>query len=174
MMRTLLASAIKTPMPSVQQHVNYSCGPTTLHSVGAHHGVASPDHSVTAAMCAADPEHGTTPKTLVRVAKRLGLKATIVHNMTDEQLRRTIDAHKSCILNIRAYGDGHYVAAVGYDRLCLYVMDSMIDGYYGFIPWKELGRRWWDDDQGTRSDRLAIVFRRRRSAWSLRAVWVKA
>lgn len=71
--RTLYPSAIRIPLPHVQQHANFTCGPAVLHSILSFYSVAGHDHSKTAAMCGSDPTDGTPPRAIAKAARQHGL-----------------------------------------------------------------------------------------------------
>lgn len=75
--RTLYPSAIRIPLPHVQQHANFTCGPAVLHSILSFYSVAGHDHSKTAAMCGSDPTDGTPPRAIAKAARQHGLNVTV-------------------------------------------------------------------------------------------------
>lgn len=151
------ASAIMCNVEDVQQQLDYSCGVAVLQTVVGYWGIEPPTAAAAAAAMGTDPRDGTGPRAIVAAASRLGLQAKFIADMTDEQLITTLAKHIPVILSIRAYGTGHYVVAVGIDRENVYVSDPMMSGTLGYLPRADLPARWWDEEDGRRIERGAIV-----------------
>ena len=64
--------------------------------------------------------------------------------MTDAALRRTLDLRRPVILMIQAWGEGHWVVAIGHDRARIYFEDPILHASRGYLTWRELESRWHD------------------------------
>lgn len=163
------------PVPLTPQATNYSCGPAALLSILKYWQAYDGDESGLHAQLETTPDDGTEPKKLLEAAKKLGLKAEMKQNLKPADLRTALNNGDTAILNIQAWRNdeekktpwrktwekGHYVVLLGMDKHYAYFMDPLIDNGYGYIPLKELGKRWHDyeDRTGTREEhyRLAVI-----------------
>ena len=150
-------SAIKVPLPEIHQPDYYSCGAAALMSIGSYFGVGPEDIEAWKTDLCTRTDTGTDVEPIVEYARnKLMLDVTLVErDMTDEQLRASLDAGKPVICPIQAYGEpaeyeklnenGHYVVAIGYDRVNVYFMDPKLTGRRGFLSWPEFHRRWHEN-----------------------------
>ena len=176
-------SAIKVPLPEIHQPDYYSCGTAASMSIGSYFGVGPEDIEAWKSDLCTRTDTGTDVEPIVEYARnKLMLDVTLVErDMTDEQLRASLDAGKPVICPIQAYGEpaeyeklnenGHYVVAIGYDRVNVYFMDPKLTGRRGFLSWPEFHRR-WHENIGTDSNpdvrsRLGIVIGPKHSPMSL-------
>ena len=168
--------AIKVPLPNVQQLKNYTCGAASFQAVCCYFGVGPTDPDEYAKLLKSDPKNGTKPEEIVQWARNFGLDAQYVVNMTDAELKRHLDAGRPVICSMQAYApnekretqytaksrghyldlDGHYIVAIGYDNKNFYFEDPSLAGRRGFIPIKEFGDRWHENDSGHKV-RLGLV-----------------
>jgi len=145
---------LKAPVPLNRQKYNFDCGPGSLLSTFKYWGIPATEEQLIKE-AGTTKKDGTPPWALVDVAKRHGLKAEVIKNMTIDQVKSYLDRGIPVIIDIQAYGDhpgkyakdwkdGHYVVASGYDDLFLYFMDPSLDKATGYMPQTELPARWHD------------------------------
>ena len=164
---------IRVPLPAIQQAKNYDCGIAVLLSIMAYYGVPHDELDRTRlAKTLGTNRTGTKPGAILRAARRYGLQAKQVAPMEMQELCHQLDRRRPVVVSARAYGDGHYVAAVGYDRKRIYFRDPMCEGVYAHIERAELASRWWDYENGKRVDRLGIVVYRRSPPYSFKSVGI--
>jgi len=175
-------SAIKVPLPDVQQPDDYSCGAAALMAICSYYGVGPEELEDLKTDLHTTSRSGTDYRNMVKEARKLGLEVKLVKDgMRREELQRALDDKKPVICSIQAYADdkdvydlapeerlkpknnrdGHYVVAIGYDGDTFYFMDPSLTGRRGFLPWAELDRR-WHENEGTTHDpevhsHLAII-----------------
>lgn len=148
------SGAIKAPVPQVPQTTDYSCGAAALAAVLSYYGVATDERQVMRE-ARSDPQEGTPPLALQRVARAHGLQAEIRTGMTIAQVTGYLDRGAPVILDIQAYAkdprgyatnweDGHYVVAIGYDSKGLLFMDPSLPKATGYLTRAELLARWRD------------------------------
>ncbi|MBI3299670.1 MAG: C39 family peptidase [Elusimicrobia bacterium] len=153
------------PVPLVRQATPYSCGAAAMSSVLRYWKVFDGGERSLYERLQTTEEDGTDPRSMVKVARELGLKAELAENLTVDDLRRHLAEGQTVILDVQAWADddptpgdysdnwedGHYVVLVGLDETKAYVMDPSIHGGYGWIPLDELPGRWHDyeDRDGT-------------------------
>ncbi len=168
--------AIKIPIPNVQQMEDYTCGAAAFQAVCCYFGVGPSDADDYVELLKSDPKSGTKPEEIVNWARKFGLTAACVENMSDAELKEHLDAGRPVICSVQAYGkapwrieqytakedghyldlDGHYIVAIGYDDENYFFEDPSLAGRRGFIPIAEFGNRWHEDDSGHKM-RLGIV-----------------
>ena len=157
-------SAIKIPLPDVQQPDEYSCGAASLMTILAYYGVGTEDYDVLKKTLGTSKKDGTDYQRIVRYAGEQGLLADAKPNMTRVQLEKFLDEGKPVICSIQAYAEntpaekraeiykkddnGHYLVAIGYDADNIYFMDPSLTGRRGFLPKQEFEAR-WHDNEGT-------------------------
>ncbi|MEW6277127.1 MAG: cysteine peptidase family C39 domain-containing protein [Candidatus Eremiobacterota bacterium] len=154
-------------MPDTIQSTNYSCGAGALRAVLAYYGKDVSEEELMDRLDT-DPQHGTPPEALVRVAREFGLKAELKQNMQVADLERAMDQKTPVIVDAQAWreGDelnlpwsqvwesGHYMVAVGVDGKNLYVEDPSLEWSRGVIPLKEFEERWHDYELAPNGSRL--------------------
>ena len=107
-----------------------------------------------------DPERGTPPEAIVRVAGHFGLKAELREGLSlddlVESLRRgvplIVDIQAWTVSDIKSPGfrwaddweDGHYVVLIGVEDGNLVFEDPSLLGTRGYIPRAEFLERWRD------------------------------
>ena len=160
--RKIPAGAIKIALPFIRQPDDYSCGAGAAMSVagGSNTGPSTID-AFKAAM-GTNPQSGTYYREVARYLNELRFDATIRIGMTRRGLTNLIDKRIPVILSMQAWAkdpsvyqnadhqaDGHYIVAIGYDDDdCFYFMDPSIDARPGYLSWKDLDRR-WQENEGT-------------------------
>lgn len=150
------------PVPLIRQATSYSCGAAAALGIFNYWDVYR--GTETAALHEAletHPDHGTHPDSIVRVARRHGLRAELKEQTEIADLRRGLRRGQTIILDIQAWRedtdtpwrerweDGHYVVLIGLDRHYAYFMDPVLEGKYGYIPLDELKERWHDYEDRT-------------------------
>lgn len=158
--RNIPAGAIKIDLPDIRQPDNYSCGAGALMSIACHYNVGPAEIEGFKVEMGTNPDNGTYYRRLVEYANRLGLNASVKIGMTRRQLRQLLDQRIPVILSMQAYAldpdvykdpdhqdDGHYIVAVGYDKHnYFYFMDPSITGRRGYLSWRELDKRWQENE----------------------------
>lgn len=163
-------SKIRVPLPSVQQASDFDCGVAVLLSIFAYYGVKNVSRDRLQKRLRTCPKNGTRPELLVKAAKGYQLQTRMVCPMSDECLVEQLEHRRPVILSVRAYSDGHYVAAIGFDRRRVFCHDPMSDGHVMYLDRSELASRWWDIEDGQRVERLGIVVYRRSPPYTRRAI----
>lgn len=155
--KTWFEQKVMVPVAVATQKHKYDCGPAALRAVAEYFGVDL-DQDDFIKFCDAGERKGTHPEDLAKVAKALGLHATIKQHMTLEELLHHVTREHPVICAIQAWGnrknydhleDGHYVVAMGFDpkkKTVLFQDPSMHDGSRGEIPYDEFVRRWHDKE----------------------------
>ncbi|MEO8704644.1 MAG: cysteine peptidase family C39 domain-containing protein, partial [Kofleriaceae bacterium] len=149
---TIPRTAIKIDLPNTCQREDHTCGPAALMAICAYFGVGPDDE----ARCATDmriDRDGSDPEHLVRAAKKYGLSHREYRGMTLDQLADCLDQRRPVMLTLQAWGEGHWVVAIGYDHRRIYFEDPYLDRGRGFIDRSELVRR-WHDVEGPKSTEL--------------------
>ena len=163
------AGAIKIALPSVRQGEDWTCGAAALLAIFAYYGVGPEwEHELARAMRLT--RAGSDPVQLVRAARAQGLETEEVRGMTDDQLRRCLDARRPVLVMLQAWGgrkssrehwrSGPWVIASGYTRAGVVFEDPWLHRSRGFLPWADLAERWHDvegrDDHHVERYGLAI------------------
>jgi uncharacterized protein len=145
-------------VPDVYQSNQYSCGASALQAVLAYWGIEAHEDTLLKSLGTTE-KYGTSPESILRVAKSYGLRADIRENLSVANIISALGKGVPAILDIQAWRDdadghrgdwggdwedGHYVIALGIDNTNLYVEDPSLLGCRGFIPLKELDSRWRD------------------------------
>lgn len=176
------AVPLLTGVPDVRQSTNYSCGAAALQAVLGYWGIDAREGDLIADL-GSDPERGTPPEAILRVAARFGLKAELREGLglddLAEALRRgvppIVDIQAWTSADVRSRGfhwaeaweDGHYVVLIGVDGENLVFEDPSLLGTRGYIPRAEFLDRWRDyegnppygaSDPGDRAYVRAAIF----------------
>lgn len=141
-------------VPDIRQGANYSCGAAALQAVLRYWGIDIEEDKLIK-LLKTSPEYGTNERDIVRVAKKMGLKAEFKDNITLEDLERSIHEGIPVIVDCQSWGstcsnkswaddwrDGHYMVVIGIDEDNVYLEDPYILGSRGFIPRQEFVERW--------------------------------
>jgi len=149
-------SGIKDSKAS-RQIKKYDCGPAALRTVAKHYGIKVTQKELIK-LCNATYNKGTKPNELVSAAKKLGLNARKVEDMTVDQLISLIKKQVPVICAIQAWSynvkdiekinDGHYVVAVGLKGNKIVFEDPALDSGKGYITKSEFNKRWIDREDG--------------------------
>lgn len=155
--RRVSPAHLKVILPHVQQRDDRSCGPAVLVSVLSYYH-ADLGGLERARKRLRTTSEGTSSGRLVQLARQCGLRVRAREHWTLAEITEALDYGRPVVVAVRAHGDGHYLAAVGYDRQHVYFMDSCLDGFYGFLTKADFLGRWWDTEpNGRRLERWAMV-----------------
>lgn len=157
------------PVPDVRQSTTWTCGAAALQAVLAYFGVEYREGQLVE-LCGSNPDAGTPPEAIVRVAGAEGLLAELKENLTLEDLEAAVGRRQPVIVAIQAWREdaarpwsqewdsGHYVVVIGLDAGRVYLEDPSLLGSRGYIPRDEFLERWHDvDGAGRRYHRMGIV-----------------
>ncbi len=177
------ADPIKIHLPELNQGVNYSCGASSLQAVCEFFGVGPQTEEGFIEALPSDPESGTDPSKILRLAKEYGLQVEAQSNLTVDDLKRNVDNGNPVIVLIQAWyeegstpnfassDDGHYVVFIGYDEEKLYFADPVIEGARGEMTPEEFMERWHDEGtDGKVYRRYGIAFWRPSYAEPIKSV----
>jgi predicted double-glycine peptidase len=154
-------------VPLTRQATDYTCGVGVLQSVLMYYGDEYREDELAKAL-KSDPNEGTGYHNIAEYSKSLGYKATILKDMTIDQLKKLIDNKKPVMVLLQAWpdkpvdyskdwDDGHYSIAIGYDDKKIYFMDPSTLGYYTFIPTEQFLTRWHDTDGTERLTHFGLI-----------------
>jgi ABC-type bacteriocin/lantibiotic exporter with double-glycine peptidase domain len=136
--------AVKVDVPRVVQCEEHTCGAAALLAICRHYGLG-PDDEATIVRDMELPKGGADPVHLVRAIRAYGLSYEEHRGMTPDVLRATLDAARPVMLALQAWGEGHWVVAIGYDKRGVHVEDPWLPGdVRGFFGWRALANRWHD------------------------------
>jgi len=169
-------------VPDVRQSTNYSCGAAALQAV-LHYWRIDVREGDLMADLGSDPERGTPPEAILRVAGRLGLKAELREGLSVDDLVEALRRGVPPIVDLQAWTsadvesdgfrwadaweDGHYVVLIGIEGETLIFEDPSLLGARGYIPRAEFLERWRDyegeppyrpSDPGDRAYVRAAIF----------------
>jgi predicted double-glycine peptidase len=152
----LREGVVKTPIPVVDQELNFSCGAAALRAVLQYFRVGPKTEEEIRILAKSNPKDGTETRNLIKVCRKFGLKTKAKHNMDPQELKDWLDQGKPVIVCLQAWGSpkhyktkdsGHYAVAIGYDDKNVIFQDPSIhEKSRGHIPWKEFIKRWHDKD----------------------------
>jgi len=166
-------------VPLVRQSTSYSCGAAAMLSVLSYWQVYDGDESSLFAPLNTTSENGTDPLNMAKVAKEMGLKATIKTKQTWEDLENDLEQGQTIIVNYQAWHesgratdpvdyskeweDGHYSVVIAINGSTIFLMDPSLLGGYGYLSKKDFLSRWHDYEirQGVRIEhhQLAIYIK---------------
>lgn len=174
--RKIPRGAIKVWLPDMQQPDDYSCGAAAFMSVAVKYEVGPERLETFKERLKTNEVNGTYYKDIELYANEIGLQARVFQHVTRARLKKWLRKGIPVILSIQAWADdtgvyndpgsnedGHYVVAIGYDRdNVFYFMDPSIHGVLGYMSWKNLVKRWHENEGSDKreiSNRLAIVIK---------------
>ena len=144
-------SAVILPIHRSIQQTPYSCGPASLKAVLAVLGKKTTERQLMK-LAKTTPKYGTFPHDLVGALSRLGIKHTVFPQGSMARLESELRAMRLCIVDYRAWTDGHYSVIFGYSPTHLYIADphkkkATRRDAIGFrtIHKNLFEKRWWDD-----------------------------
>ena len=135
--------AVKVDVPHVVQREDHTCGAAALLAVCRHFGVG-PDDEPAIVRDMELPLDGADPVHLLRAIRTYGLSYEETRGMTEAALRASLDAGHPVLLTLQAWGEGHWVVAIGYDDRGVHVEDPWLEDGRGFFGWRALANRWHD------------------------------
>jgi len=155
-------------IPKTRQATGYTCGVAAVQSVLYYNGIARRQDELEAQL-GSGPQHGTNNKNMIQVLEEYGIKTTMCHNMSIDDIVEIIERGGVVICLMQAWHgdeyhdyteeweDGHYVVATGYDDERLYFMDPSTIDNYTYIEKEEFLTRWHDYDEDQRYYNAGIV-----------------
>jgi len=153
-------------IPNVRQSNSYSCGAACLLAILAHYNKFEGNEDQLADQLNTNSEDGTNPESIVKIAKKYGLKSNIKNKCTINDLNNYVNTKTPVIINYQAWTnkkkvnwennetDGHYSILIGVDDKNVYFNDPSLLDKKGYIPIKEFMDRWHDEGY----ERMCIVF----------------
>ena len=156
-------------IPIIRQRTNYSCGAASLLAVLRFFNAYKGNEVGLYGKLRISKEDGTSPDSIVRVAKQYGLQAKVKENLSIYDLHKLLDKKIAVILDIQAwktrqnksyardYRDGHYVVLIGIQKGMVYLMDPSLDRRYGYLPIGQLMDRWHDQESTKKYMRTGIL-----------------
>lgn len=177
-------------LPDIRQPDDYSCGAGALMSIACFYNVGPMEIAGFKKAMGTNPTYGTYHNDIARYANELGLNAEVRWDMTRRQLKSFLRQRVPVILSIQAWAedesvykdpnhnkDGHYVVACGYDPTnYFYFMEPSITGRRGVLSWRELDKRWHEDEGFETAEvhqHLGIIVRPGRRRPGLRAYRIR-
>ena len=141
------------PLPPVRQETGWTCGAAALRAVLSLHGVEL-DEAALADAIGTNPDQGSSPEAMAATAVLLGMDAS-VERLDLGSLRELLTSEPPAILNLQAWGEGHFAVAVSAER-CGFTLADPYSGRRVALTPAELEARWHGDDG---RDHLAVVVR---------------
>lgn len=135
--------AVKVDVPHVVQAEEHTCGAAALLAICRYYRTG-PDDEATIVRDMDLPLDGADPVHLIRAIHAYGLSYQETRGMTHDALRTTLDSARPVMLALQAWGEGHWVVAIGYDARGVHVEDPWLDDRRGFFGWRALANRWHD------------------------------
>lgn len=150
-------------VPDVRQSTGFSCGAAAFQAVLGYWGIDEVEGDLIAEL-GSDPEQGTPPHAIARVARARGFQVRVHENLSLAGLAGEVHRGVPVIVAIQAWPsepspgrrwvdeweEGHYVVVVGVDDSSVTVEDPSLLGARGFIPTTEFLDRWHDVDASDR------------------------
>jgi peptidase C39-like protein len=153
--------AIKIPVPEVRQATGSTCGASALQAVCRHYGVGPEEEDQITRDMRFDARIGSHPYQVTQTARLYGLRTRELRNKGDiTELRACLAMKKPVLLMIQAWGDptryrddtdyarawneGHWVVAIGYDPGGFFFEDPSLAGVRGYLSNEDLRLRWRD------------------------------
>ncbi|MDF2655031.1 MAG: hypothetical protein K0R19_1505 [Bacillota bacterium] len=155
-------------VPLCYQETEFTCGAACVQSLLARYGMYF-KQSMLADVLNTRPYTGTEYQRILSFVKSNGLTVSFHENLKITDLIRFIDAGIAPLLIIQAWSDddtdyshdwknGHYIIACGYYEKGIYAMDPYTLGYYTYLSFEDLERRWHSVDQsGNRHFHSALI-----------------
>ncbi|RQW79910.1 MAG: hypothetical protein EHM14_06930 [Methanothrix sp.] len=142
-------------MPDTRQSTEYSCGAAALQAVVGYWGRDIGEEDMME-MLNTNPESGTYPDDIIRVAQEMGLNATYKENLSLTDLEAYLQEGVPVIVDCQAWrsvsqaneswaddwSDGHWVVVIGMDDKLVYLEDPYLLGSRGIMTRQEFEERW--------------------------------
>jgi predicted double-glycine peptidase len=170
-------TALLSGVPDTRQSTEYSCGAAALQAVLGYWGRDVGEEDLRE-LLNTDPESGTYPEDILRVARELGLEAEYRENLTLEEIETSVVRGVPVIVDCQAWRspasgnepwaddwvDGHWMVIIGLDDENVYFEDPYILGSRGFMSRQEFEERWhnprgWDESDTVKQIHLGIFIR---------------
>ncbi|HSD58196.1 MAG TPA: C39 family peptidase [Methanotrichaceae archaeon] len=170
-------TALLPGVPDTRQSTEYSCGAAALQAVLSYWGRDVGEEDLRE-LLNTDPESGTYPEDILRVASELGLEAEYRENSTLEEIETSVSQGVPVIVDCQAWRspasgnvswaddwvDGHWMVIIGLDDENVYFEDPYILGRRGFMSRQEFEERWhnprgWDESDTVKQIHLGIFIR---------------
>ena len=148
----------------VEQEKPWSCGAAAMRAVLGHFGIDAEEATLREALDTT-PQDGTSPQALVRLAKRVGLQATPVVEMTHQQVEQFLDSGKLILACVQAgpstkLVNGHWIVMTGHGDAGIQFLDPQ-NGEAKTASWAATWDHWRDVGQdGRELVRLGLVVSR--------------
>lgn len=168
-------------MPDTRQSTEYSCGAAALQAVAGYWGRDIGEEDMRE-MLNTNPESGTYPDDIIRVAGEMGLNATYQENLTVSDLKAYLEKGIPVMVDCQAWrsvsqvneswagdwSDGHWVVVIGMDERSVYLEDPYILGSRGTMTIPEFEERWHNwrglgESDETRQIHMGIAIRGERA-----------
>lgn len=168
-------------LKQTRQSTEYSCGASALQTVLKYWGLEL-DEAELMRRLNTNPEVGTYPEDIVRVARELGLHAEVKDNLSLDEIERATSEGPVIILGQAwrsrqdsdaavedDWENGHYVVVLGVDQEYVYFEDPYVRMGKGFLPRQAFEAHWHNIMGGAlaksaKQIRLGIVTRGEKKA----------
>ena len=141
-MKLINGNIIKISLPKTTQEKDYTCGAAIVRSIFSYWGVMIETEDEYCLQLETDDKEGTNPQKIIEMAKRYGFKVKHSEMFNMRQLKYYLSRGKTFICMIQAWGSGHYIAPIGYDKDNFYFADPYLYHGRGYLSYKEFDRRW--------------------------------
>lgn len=126
--------------PNFRQAYEYDCGPTALQTVFAYFGIDEKLEEIIKS--AKTTEDGTSVENMKATAEKYGF-TTELAEMKIADVKNYLRKKIPVVLLIQAWGEGHYVIAIGYKGSKI-IFEDPASIYRTSLSEKELQERWHD------------------------------
>jgi ABC-type bacteriocin/lantibiotic exporter with double-glycine peptidase domain len=134
---------MRLKFPCFLQKLEYDCGPTALKMVLAAFGVRADRRKLMRQLRTTERD-GSTRRSLIRVARRYGLRVSAHNDATLGEVGRLLRRGALLIVEyiLPVFEGGHYAVVSGLDSRSIYLHDPS-EGRYYRLPRREFVRRWY-------------------------------
>jgi predicted double-glycine peptidase len=155
--------------PITRQAYSYTCGCDIVERTMEFYGENFRESDLVEIL-KTNEEEGTLVKNIVKFFHYHDLKTELQQDMTIDDLIKYVDKNIPVIVLIQAWGtdfkfkrkyketwgDGHFVAVIGYTDKLLLISDPSLFNV-GYIPKSEFMNRWHDIDDGLETYQLGLA-----------------
>ena len=161
--RAIRPGVIKVPLPDTCQQTDFTCGASCFQAIAGYFGVIPTDwdEDDLRSLMGIASDVGAHPHNIMAGITYFGLRRKQIWPMTDTELFRFLDRGIPVMMMLQAWRDidlrrkrwegwlsewdnGHWVAAIGYDRDGVYFEDPSLAATRGFLTHEQLFLRWHD------------------------------
>lgn len=149
------STSLLSGIPDTRQSTEYSCGAAALQAVLGYWGRDIGEEDLRE-MLNTNPDSGTYPDDIIRVAQELGLRPEYRENLTLADIEASVGEGVPVMVDCQAWrsvseqneswadiwGDGHWMVIIGLDDAKVYFEDPYILGTRGFMSRQEFLERW--------------------------------